>query len=43
MPTIYFAKANPTTGNANYSLQPNSTFTNENGYQQEMQTFLTLP
>ena len=41
LPTVYFAQANPTVGNANYSFQVLSTFTNEKGYQQENQTFLT--
>jgi filamentous hemagglutinin family protein len=41
LPTVYFATANPTVANANFSLQPLSSFTNEKGYQQENQTFLT--
>lgn len=42
LPLVYFAQANPQVGNANFSLQPLRSFTNENGYQQENQTFLTL-
>jgi filamentous hemagglutinin family protein len=42
LPTVYFAQANPTVGNANYSFQVLSSFINEKGYQQENQTFLTL-
>jgi filamentous hemagglutinin family protein len=44
MPTVYFATPNKTVANANYSFQVLSSFTNENGYKQENQTFLrTFP
>lgn len=42
LPSVYFAQANTQVDNTNLSLQPLGTFTNENGYQQENQTFLTL-
>lgn len=42
LPLVYFAQPNAQVGNANFSLQPLKTFTNENGNQQENQTFLTL-
>ena len=42
LPTVYFATPNPTVANANFSFQVLSSFTNEKGYQQENQTFLTL-
>ncbi|MBU2857563.1 hypothetical protein HF289_12020, partial [Acidithiobacillus ferrooxidans] len=43
LPTVYFATPNPTVANANFSFQVLNSFTNEHGYQQENQTFLTLP
>jgi hypothetical protein len=42
LPTVYFATPNPTVANANFSFQVLNSFTNEKGYQQENQTFLTL-
>ena len=43
LPTVYFATPNPTAANANFSFQVLNSFTNGRGYQQENQTFLTLP
>ena len=43
LPTVYFATPNPTAANANFSFQVLNSFTNGQGYQQENQTFLTLP
>ena len=44
--TVYFAQPQTLSvggGNALFTMQPNGTFVNEKGYNQEMQTFLTLP
>lgn len=40
LPMVYFAQPNPTVGNADFSFQTLGSFTNENGYSQEEQTFL---
>jgi hypothetical protein len=41
LPTVYYAQPNTNVGNANFSFQVLPTFVNQNGYNQENQTFLT--